>query len=73
MCIYICIYVYMYIYIYIYTHTLIYIYINARGLQGRVPQLIFIHIHQLFRMLYTSVSLNTVNVYWWWCMIFCRV
>ena len=37
------------------------------------PQLIFIHIHQLFRILYTLFQLDTVNIYWWWCIHFCRV
>ena len=29
--------------------------------------------HQLFRMLYALVSLDTVNIYWWWCISLCRV
>ena len=37
------------------------------------PQLIFIHIHQLFRTQCTSFLLDTANIYWWWCINFCRV
>ena len=37
------------------------------------PQLRFIHIHQLFRIQYTCFQLDTVNSYWWICIIFCRV
>ena len=33
----------------------------------------FIHIHQLFRIHYTSFWLDTVNIYWWWCINLCRV
>ena len=36
-------------------------------------QLIFVHIHQLFRVLYTTFLLDTVNIYWWWCITLCRV
>ena len=39
----------------------------------RCPQLIFIHIHQLFRVLYTLLWLDTVNIYWRWCINLCRV
>ena len=39
---------------------------------GGHPQLIFIHLHQLFRVLYT-LWLDTVNIYWWWCINLCRV
>ena len=38
-----------------------------------IPQLIFIHIHQLFRILYTLFKLDTVNMYWWWCINIWRV
>ena len=41
--------------------------------EGLYPQLIFIHIHQLSRILYTLVQLDTVNIYWWWCINSCRV
>ena len=37
------------------------------------PQLRCIHIHQLFRILYTLFRLDTVSIYWWWCINFCRV
>ena len=37
------------------------------------PQLIFIHIHQLVRIQWTLFQLDTVNIYWWWCMNYCRV
>ena len=40
---------------------------------GLFPQLIFIHIHQLFGTQYTLFELDTVNIYWWWCINFCRV
>ena len=43
------------------------------GARRLCPQLIFIHIHQLFRILYTLFWLDTANIYWWWCMNFCRV
>ena len=36
-----------------------------------LPQLRFIHIHQLFRILYTLL-VDTVNIYWWWCINSCR-
>ena len=32
-----------------------------------------IHIHQLFRILYTLFWLDTVNIYWWWCISIWRV
>ena len=37
------------------------------------PQLEFIRIHQLFRIQYTLFQLDTVNIYWWWCINICRV
>ena len=37
------------------------------------PQLTFIHIHQLFRIHYTWFKIDTVNIYWWWCINYCRV
>ena len=36
------------------------------------PQLIVIHIHLLFRILYTLFRLDTVNIYWWWYVNVCR-
>ena len=37
------------------------------------PQLRFIHIHQLFIIHYTLFQVDTVNIYWWWCIDYCRV
>ena len=37
------------------------------------PQLIFIHIHQLLRIQYTSFRLDAANIYWWWRINLCRV
>ena len=39
------------------------------------PQLVLVHMHQLFRIPYTlfQLELDTVNIYWWWCIKFCRV
>ena len=34
-------------------------------LHGHVAQLRFIHIHQLFRIQYTCLELDTVNIDWW--------
>ena len=43
-------------------------------LAHKPPQLRFIHIHQLVRIQYTLVELDTVNIYWWWwCINLCRV
>ena len=44
---------------------------NSRSAGG--PQLIFVHIHQLFRILYTLFWLDAVSIYWWWCINYCRV
>ena len=79
-------YVYIYIYIYImciYIYIYIYIHMYSQGhgerpgdLRGAWragrPQLMFIHIHQLFRILYALFELDTVNIYWW-CINSCRV
>ena len=43
------------------------------GQRTGAPQLVFIHIHQLFSILYTLFSLDTVNIYWWRCINLCRV
>ena len=46
----------------------------AEGPRGGLdPQLIFILIHQLSRIQYTLFQLDIVNIYWWWCINFCRV
>ena len=37
------------------------------------PQLRLIHIRQLFRTQYAVFRLDTGNIYWWWCILFCRV
>ena len=37
------------------------------------PELGFIHIHQLFRILYTCFELDAVNIGWWICIIVCLV
>ena len=37
-----------------------------------IPQLIVIHIHQVFRVQYTLVWSDTGNIYWW-CVNLCRV
>ena len=80
--IYVCVFVYIYIYICMYIPKP-----NgmraARDLAGtqtssclfkqQIPQLIFIHIHRLFRILSTLFKLYTVNIYWWWCINYCRV
>ena len=78
----------MYIYIYIHTHTDIYRHgagskkdrsesdrqdIDRFAAGSIYPQLRFIHIHQLFRIQYTLFRLDTVNIYWWWCIKLCRV
>ena len=46
---------------------------DRMGRKGLDPQLMFMHIHHLFRILYTLASLGTVNIYWWWCINLCRV
>ena len=86
---YMCIYIYHIereVHIYIYIYICIYM-ASGRGLDKPglsteatrlpttqcSPQLIFIHIHQLFRIQYTLFQLDTVNIYWWWCINLCRV
>ena len=60
-----------------YTDIRVYMYILYREVVYSggtyAPQLIFIHIHQLFRIQYTLVWLDTVNIYWWWCINYFRV
>ena len=76
MCIHVYIYIYIYTYIHIYTHNSLIKCFNPhpQGPEETLnPQLICIHIHQLFRILYTLVSSYTVNFYWWWSIIVCRV
>ena len=71
--------VYHNVYIYIYTHLWPdvsgYIFVaHYTGTAAAVsPQLIFIHIHQLFGLLYTLYQLDTVNIYWLWCINLCRI
>ena len=38
-----------------------------------IPQLRFIHAHQLFRTQYTFCQSDTVNMHWWIRMNVCRV
>ena len=45
----------------------------AIPVKGLGPQLIFIHIHQWFRIQYTCFELDTVNIDWWICIIVCLV
>ena len=40
---------------------------------GQFPQLGLVHIRRLFRVQYTLFKLDTVNIYWWWCISLCRV
>ena len=44
-----------------------------RAASACLPQLIFIHTHQLFRIQYTCFELGTVNIDWWICINFCLV
>ena len=72
------IHVYIYIYIHIYVIANRYSRETAHRLLtvGEVvylPQLMFIHMHQSFRVLYTLFKSDTVNIYWWWCIDSCRV
>ena len=34
---------------------------------------IYTYLVQLFIILYTLFQLDTANIYWWWCINFCRV
>ena len=64
--------IYIYIYICTHIHTYTDTYTYTCTLRSQVPRLIFIHIHQLFRIQYTLFHVDTVNIYWWWCINSCR-
>ena len=67
---YLCVYIYIYIYLCVYTYMYIYIYIY---IYTHVQFSQFRFTIRIPRIQYASFWLDTVNIYWWWCINLCRV
>ena len=66
-----CIYIYIYLYIWLFVEEHTNLQLVKSYNPSYSPQLIFIHIHQIFRTHYTRFDLDAVNIDWWICLNFC--